>query len=171
MKKLLLTVFVPIVAGVYSTAAAVSKPASLPVSDTPLSVIDGIDVPLRVLMEVNTGYQGFAVTKVSRQFRDGKKVYVLQASLNTDTNLYESKFLLYDENWIFVKEVSPPPRQIINPKPVGTVSQPPVTPREPVPTTNQPQSPPQDSKPVSPGPQQPPQEQPRNSRNTRSRNR
>lgn len=76
------------------------------------SVIDGIEIPEEVLIQIQMDHQGYAATKASITHRNGQQHYSLRVDRNDDPSDYNSFYLLYDMNWQLVgreNTVAPPP--------------------------------------------------------------
>lgn len=88
------------------------------------SVVDGVKVPLNVLVYAQTEYQGHAVTKVRKISRGGDQAYQLRVDRDSLANDYDSFHLIYDKDWKLVddKEILPPPKPKVEreePEPVA----------------------------------------------------
>lgn len=85
-------------------------PADQPSSRQVTAVLDGIEVPMDVLMYAQTEYVGHAITKAEKISRDSKQLYRLRVDRDTSPDDHESFYLLYDEQWKLIgRESSAPP--------------------------------------------------------------
>jgi hypothetical protein len=68
------------------------------------SNVDGIEIPMKILMQIQLKYQGYAVTKAKEASYNGKPAYQLLVANNDQANDYNGFYLLYDKNWQFLNE-------------------------------------------------------------------
>ncbi len=78
--------------------------------DVPSVPINGIDVPLSVLMYAQMEYQGYAVTKAQKTTLNNAEVIRLLADRDDVSSGYDGKYLFFDRTWKLLeyKEIVPP---------------------------------------------------------------
>lgn len=88
----------------------------------PVSVIDGVEVPEEILLEVQMEHQGYAVVKALKTRRSGQTAYMLR--LESGNRAQRAFYLLYDQAWVAIgrEEVVPKPE----PVPTEETAQPPL---------------------------------------------
>lgn len=120
MKKLIVLGLVIIAFSTHNTQVASTQTANSPAQPTTatnarttmVEIIDGIGVPMDVLMYAQTEYVGHAVIKAEKIQRDGKQLYRLRVDRDQIPDDYDSFYLLYDMGWQLVgnEKASPPPQ-------------------------------------------------------------
>lgn len=113
MKKFVMLVLISIafVGWFPATASYVpSQPTQTEETSYDSEVIDGIKVPLDIIMYAQLKYQGWAITKASRTMHDGKKAYSLRVDRDSDSTDYKSLYLIYSTKWklLKVQKMEPP---------------------------------------------------------------
>jgi outer membrane biosynthesis protein TonB len=133
---LILSLSFILISGFHKNSAAEStEPVDqIAVSDSLGSMtsnVDGIEIPMKVLMQIQIKYQGYAVTKAKESNSNGKQAYQLLVDNNDQANDYNGFYLLYDKNWQFLNEQKLPAPPAPKPSPQTQPEAP--KPDEPVP--------------------------------------
>jgi type IV secretory pathway VirB10-like protein len=87
------------------------------------SVVDGVKVPIDVLIHAQTEHQGHAVTEVHEFTRSSDKLYRLRVDRDSVPDDYESLYLIYDKDWKLLNEediAAPPKPKVEHRKPEPT---------------------------------------------------
>ncbi len=107
MKRTIFILFTITMLGMSSTAVANSPPTSANPSQTqimPVAVIDNVEVPYDICMNVQMDYPGHAVTHATAFTQDGKQMYRLRIDTDGSPEDNIGIYLLFDNNWNLVSE-------------------------------------------------------------------